>query len=196
MQYIFEQILFYFNENPLWQIIWIIAFIFNVFTFVVTNEKRFFILLAICSLLWWIHYHMIWWLSWAYISYLEIFSNLLILKYKKSIKLFFFFLVCYFVILYFTFEPWEIYSFIPVVNASLMAYFSFFLSGLRLKLWIPIVMIFWLIYDVSNFSIWWVVSDVVLFISGIIWIMRAYKEEKLEKLKHKINCIKMIFIKK
>lgn len=196
MQYIFEQILFYFNENPLWQIIWIIAFIFNVFTFVVTNEKRFFILLAICSLLWWIHYHMIWWLSWAYISYLEIFSNLLILKYKKSIKLFFFFLVCYFVILYFTFEPWEIYSVIPVVNASLMAYFSFFLSGLRLKLWIPIVMIFWLIYDVSNFSIWWVVSDVVLFISGIIWIMRAYKEEKLERLKHKINCIKMIFSKK
>lgn len=180
MSFIFEKIFFYFSENPIWQIIWIIALIVNIFTYLIIDEKKFFIFFSIICFLWWLHFHLLWELSWAFINYFEIFASLLVLKYKKSKKIFLFlsfnYILIWFLIYLFSWSFSYIWI-IPIFNAILISYFSFFYSWIKLKLWICFTLFIRLIYWFYLGSIWWIISDIILFITWFIWAYKIYKNK-------------------
>lgn len=183
MDIIFEQVLFYFYENPIWQLVWIIAFIVHIFASFIKNEKKFLIFFAFVSFLWWLHYHLMWYLSWAFVNYFEIFATLFVFRYKKNLKVFLFFCFSYLVIWYFTIDWSEYFTIIPIFNAIITSYLSFFHTWFKLRIWICLTFIVRIVYSVSSHSIWWVTSDVVLFISWAIWAIKIKKEEILLKKK-------------
>ena len=184
MNFIFENIIYYFNENPIWQLVWIIALLVNIFTYISTNEKKFFVLMALTSFCWWFHFHLMWQMSGAVVNYFDMICSLLVLKSKWNIKVFSFLCFLYILIWIFTIDWWNIFSAIPIINGVLTTYLLFYFSGVKLKIWLCVLLVAWLIYSVSTHSIWSVISDFLLLISWIIWAIKIKKEEILLKKKN------------
>ena len=112
-----------------------------------------------------------------------LFATLFVFRYKKNLKVFLFFCFSYFVIWYFTIDWSEYFTIIPIFNAIITSYLSFFHTWFKLRIWICLTFIVRIVYSVSSHSIWWVTSDVVLFISWAIWAIKIKKDEILLKKK-------------
>ncbi|RAL57491.1 hypothetical protein BLD25_02435 [Candidatus Gracilibacteria bacterium GN02-872] len=183
MNFIFENIIYYFNENPIGQLVGIIALLVNIFTYISTNEKRFFVLMALTSFCWGFHFHLMGQMSGAVVNYFDIICSLLVLKSKGNIKVFSFLCVLYVVIGVLTIDGGNIFSAIPIINGVLTTYLLFYFSGVKLKIGLCVLLIAWLVYSISTHSIGSVISDFLLLISGIIGAVKIKREEILLKKK-------------
>ena len=129
-------------------------------------------------------FDLMWQMSWAVVNYFDIICSLLVLKSKWNIKVFSFLCFLYILIWIFTIDWWNIFSAIPIINGVLTTYLLFYFSGVKLKIWLCVLLVAWLIYSVSTHSIWSVISDFLLLISWIIWAVKIKREEILLKKKN------------
>ncbi len=74
--------------NITWEFVWMIALVFNIISYLEKNDKMMFIMLAICSFFYWIHFLWLWLLTASVINFFDVFKNLAVIKHKKNIKLF------------------------------------------------------------------------------------------------------------
>lgn len=174
-----------FLENPFGQTIWIIAFLISIYNFLFCKDKKFIIVTAIASLVWWIHFFAIGALVASYINFFDIFKNLASLKWERQKSWMWKFIFAYSIIWLYTFlnidfltlTIWELnyFSLLPTFSAIFSTYLVFMVRWVKMKLWFLLVVLAWLIYNLAFGSIGWVMTDLSLLVAWLIW---TYKDTK------------------
>ncbi len=183
MQSLLSEFISIFQANPLAQTIGFIAVAVNIVAFATAKDKKFLIFIAISSWIWGIHFWMLGLFSAMGVSFFDVIKNLVALKYKRSKKIMIWFLIAYSIIGIFTFELNNLISLIPIFNALISIYFIFYLKGIKLKIWFIFILALWFVYNFIWHSLGGMLSDIVLFFSGLFGLYRLLKAEKIEKLK-------------
>lgn len=173
-----------FVDNWIGQTIWLVAFLVSIYNFTFCKDKKFVFVTMVVSLIWWMHFFSIWLLAAAFVNFVDVFKNALALKYEKSKKLASTFIFFYIIIGFLTFE-WYI-SLIPTISWIVSTFLVFYIRGVWLNIGFMWIIIMWMLYNYTWWSIGWLSTDIVLFFSWIIWIIRIMAEEKKKK-KHKIE---------
>lgn len=177
----FASIVAYLQEsfllNPRWQGIGLLALGINALAFATSKDKKFLLLMAISSAIWWVHFQLLWLFAAAGTSFLDIIKNLLALKYPKNQLIFLLLLVGYAIIGYFTFHEMELFSLLPSINAILALIFVFYLKGKRLKIWFLFILILRFCYNRRGNSIGGMISDITLFFSWIYGLRQLHAKK-------------------
>jgi len=168
-----------FITNPIAQSIGFIAFFISVYIFLFCKDKKFILFTWISSLVWGVHFFLIWLFSASLINFVDVFKNFFALKFKNNKYFAWFFIIFYLIVWYFSYE--SPISIIPVFNALLSTLLVFFVRGIWLNIWFIFIVILWVTYNFIWHSIWGFMTDITLFISWIIWILRIFKTKKSTK---------------
>jgi len=149
-----------FLDNTLAQIVWIFALMINIFSILFLKNNKFIYWIANVSFIWWLHYFLMWLMSWAIVNFIDIIKNYVSVKFKKNYKIMVLFVILYLIIWIITYD--NIYSTLPVIASFIWIYSFFLLEWVKLKIWYLLVVIFLLIYWYIWKSIWWVTTDSIL----------------------------------
>lgn len=164
-----------FREHPIPQTIGFFALLVNAIAFATSKDKKFLIFMAISSGIWGVHFAMMGMVAGAGVSFLDIFKNLLALKYPKHQAIFWGLLLLYLCIGFLTFEGGNWMSVIPSINAILALIFVFYLQGKALKVWFLLVLVLRFYYNRAGGSLWGMISDISLFCSGLYGLWKLVK---------------------
>ena len=174
-----ENLIKLFLENPIAQIVGFFALIINIFATIVLKNKKFIYWIIITSIVWWIHFLLMWLYSGAIINFIDIIKNYASIKFKKNKKIMYLFILLYLIIWIFLYT--DIYSLLPVLASFIWIYSFFSLKWTKLKIWYFFVVVCWFIYWYLWKSIWWATADWILMISSLIWIIKNFKFKKKNK---------------
>lgn len=175
---IFENFIKIFQENPMAQAIGFLAAFINIFAFATAKDKKFLIFMAVSSFVWGVHFYLMGLFSAAFISFFDIFKNIVALKHKNNHYLSGFFLIAYIIIGIFTFEEGNYFSILPIINSLLSIIFIFYFSGARLKIGFLFILTIWFIYNFFGHSLGGILSDIALFIAGLYGLYRILQKKK------------------
>jgi len=181
-----EQLKEIFLENPIAQIVGIFALIINIFATIYLKNRKFLYWIILVSIIWWIHFSLMWLYSWAIINFIDIIKNYASIRFKKNKKIMYLFLVLYLIIWVFLYT--DIYSLLPVIASFIWIYSFFLLKWIKLKIWYFFVVVCWFIYWYVWNSIWWATADWFLMISSFIWIFKDLNIKINKKCKNKKKC--------
>lgn len=165
-------------ENPVSQSIWLLALLLTIVAFVSKKDNIFLIFMIMASFLWWIHFTFLSLLPAAFINFFDTFKNYLAYKYKQNKKFFIFLLISYIFIGLFTVDLGNYLSFIPIFNSILSVFLIFYFKGIKLKIGFIFIVSMWFIYNYFWNSIAWMLSDMILFVSGWLWVYKIYNSKK------------------
>jgi hypothetical protein len=165
-----------FIKEPVWQTIWVVAFVFSIYTFMFCKDKRFVFFNMIISIFWWAHFFALWLATAAYIHMVDILKNALALKFEKNKYLTLGFILVYIVISYFKFD-WMI-SLIPLVTAIISTILVFYVRGVYLNIWFLFVIALWMVYNYTGWSVWWLATDITLMVSWVFWVIKIINADK------------------
>lgn len=150
--------------NITWEFVWMIALFFNIISYLERNDKMMFIMLAVCSFFYWIHFLWLWLLTASFINFFDVFKNLVVIKYKKNIKLFSLFTVVY-VIIWFETGNWEILSYLLTFGSILSLFAAFYFRWISLRIVYLIVTFIYFFYSFAWNSISWMLTSLVFIIT-------------------------------
>ena len=150
--------------NITWEFVWMIALVFNIISYLEKNDKMMFIMLAICSFFYWIHFLWLWLLTASVINFFDVFKNLAVIKHKKNIKLFSIFAIVY-VIIWFETGNWEILSYLLTFGSILSLFAAFYFRWISLRIVYLIVTFIYFFYSFAWNSISWMLTSLVFIIT-------------------------------
>ncbi len=150
--------------NITWEFVWMIALVFNIISYLEKNDKMMFIMLAICSFFYWIHFLWLWLLTASVINFFDVFKNLAVIKHKKNIKLFSIFAIVY-VIIWFETGNWEILSYLLTLWSILSLFAAFYFRWISLRIVYLIVTFIYFFYSFAWNSISWTLTSLVFIIT-------------------------------
>lgn len=164
-----------FQVNPWAQTIGFLAVGVSIFAFITTKDKKFILFTAMSSAIWGLHFYLMGLRTAAGVNFFDVIKNLIALKYKRNLLWISIFLTIYALIGYFSFDPSNLFSLIPILNAFLSLLFVFYLKGLWLKSGFLLILVLWFVYNFMGQSLGGMMSDVLLFLSGLygLWRMLA-----------------------
>ncbi len=169
------------SNDPFGQGMGIVAFVITMYAFWLCKDKQFIFVMMGASLFWGFHFALIWALAAAWVQLFDIVKNSLALKYEKSLKISLFLVVCYLVIGFFTYK--DSYSLLPILTSVVSIFLVFYVRGVWLNIGYLWIIVCWFGYNLHNWSIGWMLSDVVLFFVWIAWIIRILITDKKDKWK-------------
>lgn len=150
--------------NITWEFVWMIALVFNIISYLEKNDKMMFIMLAICSFFYWIHFLWLWLLTASVINFFDVFKNLTVINHKKNIKLFTMFAIVY-VIIWFETGNWEILSYLLTLGSILSLFAAFYFRWISLRIVYLIVTFIYFFYSFAWNSISWTLTSLVFIIT-------------------------------
>lgn len=162
------------NINIPMEIIWVFALIFIVLSFLETDDKKMFILLAIWSFFYWIHFWGIWLITAALINFFDIAKNLAVTKYKRNEFVFAFFVIAYTIIGVKTWN-WELMNYLFTLASITSLYAAFFLRWISLRIVYLAVVMIYLLYTIVWNSLTWSITNLLFFISLSSSMYMLYK---------------------
>ncbi len=171
-----------FKQNPWGQWIWMVAFLISIVNFSIWKNKSFIFIMMIASGFWWAHFMLIGALAASAVQFFDVIKNLFALKFEKNKYVALFFILAYILIWFFTYK--DVYSLIPILTSIFWVILVFYVRWVWLNIWYLWIISLWFIYNLYNNSVWWVMSDVVLWVVWIFWIIRILFFEKKKKWKH------------
>lgn len=167
-----------FQENPWAQTIGFLAVGVNVIAFITTKDKKFLLFMALSSAIWGLHFYLMGLFTASGVNFFDVIKNLIALKYKRNLFWMSIFLLIYATIGFFTFDPSNLFSLIPILNAFLSLFFVFYLKGVWLKVGFLLILVLWFVYNFMGQSLGGMMSDILLFISGLYGLIRIFLQEK------------------
>ncbi len=176
MTEIYSLFILTFTANPLWQTMWIVAFIITMYAFGLCKDKQFIYIMMIGSLFWGLHFWLIAAFAAAWVQLFDIAKNALALRYEKNIKISIFCITAYIIIWFLAYK--DAYSLLPIITSVISVFLVFYVRWIWLNLWYLWIIVCWFWYNLHNWSIGWMLSDVVLFFVWIAWVMRILIIEK------------------
>jgi len=162
------------NINIPMEAIWVFALIFIILSFLETNDKKMFLLLAIGSFFYSIHF---WWLGLitaSIINFFDVIKNLSVTKYKRNKYLFLVFTVIYTIIWVKTWN-WEIMSYLFAFASIISLYAAFFLRWISLRIVYLASISIQLIYTIIWNSLSWSIINLLFLLSITSSIYLLYK---------------------
>jgi len=158
--------------NIFWEIIWLIALFFNVISYTEKNDRMLFIMLAICSFFYWLHFLWLGLLTASFINFFDVFKNLIVIKYKKNLYLFLLFTIVYLIIWYKTANG-EILSYLLTFWSILSLYAAFYFTWISLRIVYLIATFIYLIYSIVWNSISGTLTSIIFIfvLSSSIYIL-------------------------
>ncbi len=164
------------TTDIIWQAIWFLALLVAFFAFKETDDRKLLIYLAACSLVWSLHFWIIWLFAAAGINLFDVFKNLAWLKWKRNNYWIIFFIVSYLFIWVATYlYTWALYSFLPTITSILWTIWVLCFTGITMRIFLIVTLVIWFIY---NF-IWWsyagMTSDIILIWATIYGILKLKK---------------------
>lgn len=160
--------------NLPWEIVWVFALIFIVLSFLETDDKKMFILLAIGSLFYWIHFLWLWLITAAYINFFDIAKNLAVTQYKKNSTLFWLFFIAYLIIGYKT-AAWETMSYLFTIASITSLFAAFYLRWISLRIVYFASIMIQLIYTIIWNSLTWSIINILFLLSITSSMYLLYK---------------------
>lgn len=164
-----------FFENPIWQIIWLIAFILWVIAFLHKKDKNLYIWIMVAQICWVIHFLFIWLYIWAFVNIIWILRSFVALKYKHVKQFIFIFIFFYLIIGFLDYNT--IVDIFPVLAWILWTLAFLYFSWLKWRIILLVCSSLWLIYNYIWDSIGWVVTEIFMIISWLITIFRLIKNK-------------------
>lgn len=158
--------------NIFWEIIWLIALFFNVVSYTEKNDRMLFIMLAICSFFYWLHFLWLGLLTASIINFFDVFKNLIVIKYKKNLYLFLLFTIVYLIIWYKTANG-EILSYLLTFWSILSLFAAFYFTWIPLRLIYILTNFIYLIYSYFWNSLSWTLTSIIFIfvLSSSIYIL-------------------------
>lgn len=178
--------------NFKWEAFWIFALVFIVLSFLETNDKKMFILLAIWSFFYAIHFYYLALFTAALINFIDVIRNIVVLKYKKNDYIFWIFLIIY-VTIWIQTANWEFLNYMFTLATLLSIFAAFYLKWLSLRYLYLTSIIMQLIFTIIWNSISWSLLNILFIISISITIFTLYKRQSLT---WKIRYYKVLLYKK
>lgn len=158
--------------NIFWEIIWLIALFFNVISYTEKNDRMLFIMLAICSFFYWLHFLWLGLLTASFINFFDVFKNLIVIKYKKNLYLFLLFTIVYLIIWYKTANG-EILSYLLTFWSILSLFAAFYFTWITLRIVYLLVTFIYLFYSIIWNSISGTLTSIIFIfvLSSSIYIL-------------------------
>lgn len=182
-----------FLENPIAQFIGFIAFGMSMLTFLSGNDKAFMKRMTMSSALWALHFLAMGLLSAGLLNAVDVIKNILAIKYPKNKIIPVVMVIIYLLIGYVLFTvswnmnlwgyEWKntagkLTDWLPIIGSIASTIILFTLRGVWMRVAFLCVLLSWLTYNVLGNSMGGVLSDVILFFTGIWGIWKAVKEDK------------------
>lgn len=185
------------NINIPMEVIGIFALIFIVLSFFETDKKMF-ILLAIGSFFYWIHFLGLWLMTMACINLIDIAKNLVVIKYKKNELLFLIFILAYTLMWIYTAKMWVytvnwvILSYLATLASIISLFAAFFLKWISLRIVYFVSIIIQLIYTIVWNSLSWSIINILLLLTVV---SSAYLLYKRRWFLWKVRYARFLFLK-
>ncbi len=179
------------NINIPMEVIGVFAMIFIVLSFLETDDKRMFLLLAIWSFFYWVHFWGIWLLTAALINFFDILKNLAVTRYKKNEYLFWFFVIAYTIIWVKTWN-WETMPYLFTLASITSLFAAFFLRWISLRIVYFASIMIQLIYTIVWNSLSWSIINILFLLSITSSIYLLYKRRWFL---WKVRYAKFLFLK-
>lgn len=179
------------------EVIGIFALIFIVLSFFETDKKMF-ILLAIGSFFYWIHFWGLWLMTMACINLIDIAKNLVVIKYKKNELLFLIFMLIYTLMWIYTAKMWiytnnwVILSYLATLSSIISLFAAFFLKWISLRIVYFVSIIIQLIYTIVWNSLSWSLINILILLTII---SSAYLLYKRRWFLWKVRYARFLFLK-
>jgi len=165
-----------FLENPIGQIIWLIAFILWIIAFLHKKDRHLYIWIMIAQSLWVTHFFLIWLYVGAFVNLVWILRSFVALRYKHIKKLIFLFIFIYVLIGILNYN--SIVDIFPIIAGILGTLAFLYFSWLDWRLILLVCSILWLIYNIVWWSIWWILTEIFMILAWLITIFRLSKNKK------------------
>lgn len=151
------------NNEVIAQWIGFLALFVVFFAFKETNDRKLLIFLALGSLIWSIHFWMLWLYAAAWINLFDVFKNLAGLKWKKNNYWISFFVISYILIWVITFSfTKELYSFLPTITSVLSAIWVLYFTWVTMRIFLILTLLIWFSYNFISWSYAGMTSDIIL----------------------------------
>lgn len=162
------------------QAIWILASVILISAYLFKCDKKTKVIHSGASLIWAVHYIMLWAYVWAFVNGAWTARNLISLKVEKNKKLTKIFAVIFsFLYIWFWIYLYkDPYSLLVIASSLIWTTAIFFLKWIRFRLAMLFTIFLWLIYNTHNFSIGGLICDVFFIIANSITIFRLYVDWK------------------
>jgi hypothetical protein len=162
-----------FWENPIAQTIGLLGILCSIFTFVSNSNISFLYRLAFTSFIWSLHFFLLGALSAFFINFIDIFKNLLAIKFPNNKKILFGIVVFYLLIGIFMYLKDENFiTLIPIIASLFSVMIIFLLKDIAMRIGFLVLLFGWMIYNYFNHSIGGLTTDIILFFVGLIGIIR------------------------
>lgn len=180
-----------FLENPLWQVLWLVAMVIWVSGFLVTDDRKT-IKIFIVSCVFWI-LHFIFMENYGALGATSIWLIRLILslKYKKSVSIFLGIIAISLALWIYSFNGQAI-SMLPLIATAVSSYWFFFLERVKLRILLGWVSLMWLTYHLNTGSISGILNEIIVQFTIYYSIYKFLtghekKESILQRLKGKLR---------
>lgn len=151
------------STEIVWQAIWFVALWIAFFAFKETDDRKLLIYLAACSIVWSLHFGIIWLFAACAINFFDVFKNIAGLKWKKNNYWIAFFVVSYIIIWIATYSyTGKLFSFLPTITSVLWAVWVLCFHGITMRLFLISTLCIWFTYNFIWGSYAGMTSDIVL----------------------------------
>lgn len=157
-------------ENPLWQTVWLLAFVMGFLAFLHKKDKDLYVWIMFSQSFWIIHFLIMWLYSWAFVNIVSFARSYIALKYKWNKQIILLFILFYFIIWVVNFP--NLLSLLPVLAWILGTFAFLYFSWLIWRIVLLICSVLWLIYSFVWGSIGWIITETFMILAGLITIFR------------------------
>lgn len=164
-----------FLQNPIWQLFGFAAMIVAFIGFLQKDDTKTLQIIIIAMFFWVCHFYIMWVYSAFVASIIWIFRIFLSLKYKKNKRIFLGIISATLVFWVITYE--NSYSLLPIIGSCISAYWYFFFERIRLRMFMFVTSLFWFSFNLSTWSIGWIINEVMIQIILIIAMYKMIHEE-------------------
>lgn len=171
-----ETILNLYKENPIWQTLWLFAFIITLIGFLQKEDKKLYSILIIANIFWIVHFSIMWLFTWAAVNALNIFRNFRWLKFKKNKK------IILILIWFYVFAWIMLYNktsdILPIFAWILWVLSFVYFHWLKWRIVLLTGTCLWLLYNIIWGSIWGITTEMFMILASTITIIRLIKDKK------------------
>lgn len=161
--------------NPIWQWVWMIAMLFSILWYAQKDDKNVLRIFIVSNIAWMTHFFFMWTFSAMASCAVWVARSFLSLKYKRNKKIFLWVISATLVLWIMTFEGKL--SILPIIASCVSAYWYFFFDRLKLRIFMFVSSLCWIIFSFWSFSIWWMITDSIVLVILIITMIKMIKEE-------------------
>lgn len=162
-------------QNPIWQILWFIAMAIAFMALIQKDDHKTLKIIIISMSFWAIHFYILWVYSAFTATIIWIFRTFLSLKYKKNKRIFLWIVSATIVFWIITYE--NSFSLLPIIWSIISAYWYFFFERIRLRFFMFVTSLFWFTFNISTWSLWWIINEILIQFLLIIAMYKMIIEE-------------------